>query len=114
MHLHSDIPNNIIGNVIGCLDGFVLRMKRPREKNCKFPMRFFDQHKKTFGIKVLILVNADFEITFLDVDRPAPTGDQTAFKESDLFYYLFGLPATFVVLADGAFMDMEIMNEHDD
>jgi hypothetical protein len=104
----SDAFNNISSNnaiigCVGCIDGYLLRVKVPSVSQVGNVKSYFSGHYQTYGINIQAV--CDHRCRFLEVAVCAPGGsnDVRAYKKCSLWNSIQNLPIGKFVIGDNAY-----------
>lgn len=104
MRFRAKSPQNCMEGVIGAIDGCIIRTKSPG-KCVQNPADYFCERKKTYGLLLMAVSDADMVIRFWDMKFTPKCHDSTAWNGTKLGAWVAAgnLPHPFCFLGDKAF-----------
>jgi hypothetical protein len=79
--------NGDFTGVIGAIDGWILKIKRPTSRDRMTNLPPFFSRKGFFGINVQVIVEKNKRILFRDISSRGAENDSTAFKNTPLYHW---------------------------
>jgi hypothetical protein len=105
--------SGIIAGCVGCIDGYLATITRPRMDECNGnPGAFHSGHYGVFGLNVQAVCNHRLRFLFFGVVAPGKCGDQVAFERTSLPALMQALPVGTYLIGDAAYSVSEKMLVH--
>ena len=102
--------SGIIAGCVGCIDGYLATITRPRLDECNgYPGAFHSGHYGVYGLNVQAVCNHRSQFIFFGVVAPGKCGDQVAFERTSLPALMQALPVGTYLVGDAAYSVSEKM-----
>ena len=96
--------SGIIAGCVGCIDGYLATITRPRLDECNgYPGAFHSGHYGVYGLNVQAVCNHRSQFIFFGVVAPGKCGDQVAFERTSLPALMQALPVGTYLVGDAAY-----------
>ncbi|CAN0265310.1 unnamed protein product, partial [Discosporangium mesarthrocarpum] len=93
----------IMDRCVGAVDGFFIRIHKPRVKEHPAPAWFYSGHKKGFGLNLQEIFDAHYIFTAGCISCPGSTNDRTAWNMSNIKSKVEMLPDGYYIIGDSAY-----------
>jgi DDE superfamily endonuclease len=97
----------VINNCVGVVDGYLLRIKVPNQKEAKNVKSFFSGHYQCYGVNVQAVADHHCRFLFIAFAGPGVMSDKDAFGETTLRDLVEGLPFGICIIGDAAYCPSE-------
>ena len=89
---------------VGCIDGWLACINKPKEKVGVRPNDYFSGHYATFGLNVQAMCDSKLRFTYFAVAAAGKTNDNRAFGRcTDLLDWIHSLPEGYYIIGDNAY-----------
>jgi hypothetical protein len=96
-----------ITNCIGCIDGYLLKIKTPPKEEVGNVRSYFSGHYQRYGLNIQAVCDSNCRFIYFAVAAPGSSSDREALMETSLMKKLELLPEPFVLIADAAYEPSE-------
>jgi DDE superfamily endonuclease len=93
----------VINNCVGVVNGYLLRIKVPNQKEAKNVKSFFGGHYQCYGVNVQAVADHHCHFLFIAFAGPGVMSDKDAFGKTTLRDLVEGLPFGICIIGDAAY-----------
>jgi DDE superfamily endonuclease len=106
-NFESISSNSAINNCVSVVDGYLLSIQTPSQKEVGNVRSYFSGHYQKYGINLQASCDHHCRFTFIGVAGPGVMADRDAIQEINLHNLIESLPIGYVVIGDAAYTPSE-------